>query len=238
MNEGMKLYYDYTVGNLGRLFYKSVEAQLSQLKGKRILDFGSGFGFTSDFLAENNTVVAIEKDADMIEYAKNCNDYTCVNAGLEGLRNFEDNSFDGVMCHLVLEFVTNQNEILNELLRVLKPGGVLSVIRHNKNGRIVQAIVQDYDLADAEKLLDGGYSYSSAFGDIRYYTNDDLLEWCDGKIAVQDVKGIRVLASLHGAELSAADGWLENMLEIEGRLFNNDDFVKIAYFNHLLCVKK
>ncbi len=70
MNEEMKLYYDYTISPLGKLFYNTIFEQLQNIKHKEILDFGSGFGFTSNFLAQNNNVTAIEIDKTMIDAAE------------------------------------------------------------------------------------------------------------------------------------------------------------------------
>ncbi len=238
MNDDMKLYYDYTVSPLGRLFYKTICKQLEHIKGKKILDFGSGFGFSANFLAKSNEVVAIEPDASMIAVRASDNAYTQICGDLSQLANFSDESFDVVLCHLVFEFVDNPQKILNTLLRVLKKGGLLSIVRHNKNGRIIQAIVQECNLEDAHALLDGGYSYSSAFGDIKYYTNNDLLDWLNVDMQVENIFGARALASLHSLELQNQENWLEKMFALEWRLLADSDFIKIAYFNHLILSKK
>ena len=43
-----------------RLFKKIIWNQLGDIKGKCILDFGSGEGVTADHFAEQNDVVAVE----------------------------------------------------------------------------------------------------------------------------------------------------------------------------------
>ncbi len=238
MNYDMKLYYDYTVSPLGTLFYQTIWDQLSDIKEKNILDFGSGFGFTSAFLSKKNTVTALELDSTMIEACEKNASYTQLQGDLSKLHQFSDETFDMVTCHLVLEFVPDPKEILHELMRVLKKDGLLSIVRHNKNGRIIQAILQDYDLNDANNLLDGGNSFSSAFGDIKYYTNEDLLSWLDNQMRVCDIYGARVLGSLHSEEMQAKPNWVEEMFSVESRLLKNTDFVKIAYFNHILLQKE
>ena len=237
MNSGMQLYYDYTVSPLGKLFYTTVWEQLSTIKNKKVLDFGSGFGFTSNFLAKNNSVTAIEKDPQMIEASFREVPYEQINGDLSTLQSLEENSFDVVVCHLVLEFVDNASEILNACLRVLKKGGTLSIVRHNKYGRIIQAIVQDYDLKEVENLLDGGYSYSSAFGDIKYYENEDLINWANDSVSVDKVHGVRALASLQSAAIQNKDNWLTEMQAIEWNLLQDENIIKIAYFNHVLFTK-
>ncbi len=237
MNSDMKLYYDYTISPLGKFFYKSLFKQLEQIKGKKILDFGSGFAFTTNFLAQNNDVTALEVDDSMIKYSEKACAYTQIHGGLEEVKKMGDNTFDVITCHLVLEFVENPNEILNELVRVLKKGGTLSIVRHNKNGRIIQAIVQDYDIEDAHHLLDGGVSFSSAFGNINYYTNEDIINSMSDMLTVDSINGIRVLASLHSQTMQNTNDWVEKMLEIECKLLENKDFINIAYFNHIVFTK-
>ncbi len=237
MDNDMKLYYDYTVSPLGRLFYRQIFGQLEEFQGKKILDFGSGFAFTTNFLAKNNEVTALELDENMIAACEKSEKFEQIHGDLSALADIPDQTFDVITCHLVLEFLENPRTILDELVRLLKDDGVLSIVRHNKNGRIIQAVVQDYDIADASKLLDGGYSYSSAFGDIKYYENQDLLEWLDGKMMIDKVSGARVLASLHGGETQKSEDWVEKMYAIESKLMKDEAYLKIAYFNHVFLKK-
>ncbi len=233
----MKLYYEYTISPLGKLFYQTVWKQLGNIQNKKILDFGSGFGFTSNYLANNNYVTAIEPDPSMIEVAEKKYKYKQIQGGLSELKAIKDETFDMVICHLVLEFVLDQNQIISELLRVLKNDGILSIVRHNRAGRIVQAIVQDYDMTEVTNLLKGEPSYSSAFGDIKYYRNEDLLKWANNKAFFTEVYGVRAIASLHDAQIQKSEDWLDNMLWVESVLLERDEFIKIAYFNHLFIKK-
>ncbi len=238
MNNDMKLYYDYTISPLGKLFYKTVWSQLETIKDKKILDFGSGFAFTTNFLAKNNQVTALEMDESMIENCEKTQKFTQIHGNLSALEKFSDESFDVIICHLVLEFTENPKLILDELSRLLKKNGILSIVRHNRNGRIIQSIVQDYDLDDANNLLNNGFSFSSAFGDIKYYENDDLLNLTNNNYTVDSLYGIRVLASLHNIQIQNSENWLSKMFETEQKLVSNPDFIKIAYFNHIILRKK
>ncbi len=237
MNPDMQLYYDYTISPLGQVFYKTVWHQLQDLTDQKVLDFGSGFGFTANFLAQHNDVTALERDPSMIAAASATTAYTQLQGDVTTLHAFADNTFDVILCHLVLEFVDDPKEILAPLLRLLKPNGILSVVKHHKNGRIIQAVVQDYDLSDAFTLLDGGHSFSSAFGSIKYYTPDDLLCWADHTLTVEATYGVRSLASLQSAEIRANPNWVEEMFLMESRLLQQTAFVDIAYFNHLILRK-
>ena len=43
--------------------------QLQDIKGKRVLDFGSGFGLVANHLAQENQVLAVEPNEEMVAFA-------------------------------------------------------------------------------------------------------------------------------------------------------------------------
>lgn len=104
----IKSYLEYINTPWGRLFYKLVSHNL-QFQGKRVLDFGSGFGITSNYLAKNNEVVAIEPNPDMINNRISDNLYTQIVGSIEELSKLETASFDVVLCHNVLEYIDNRS---------------------------------------------------------------------------------------------------------------------------------
>ena len=237
MNNDMRLYYDYTISPLGKLFYNTVFSQLDWIKDKEVLDFGSGFGFTSNRLAKTNKVTSVEKEEIMITHSLKNEKYMQIHGDFSAIKGMASNSYDVVVCHLVLEFVDKPAEILNELIRVLKKDGILSIVKHNRNGRLIQAIVQDFDTKEAHNLLKGGDSFSSAFGDIKYYDNNDLIKWTNHNTTIQKTFGVRALASLHNSEIMMKENWLSEMFEVEKVLCENVDMIKIAYFNHIILRK-
>ena len=59
-----------------RLFKKIVWKQLGDMKGKKILDFGSGEGITANHFAEKKDVTAIEPSKEMLSNAWKDYEYT------------------------------------------------------------------------------------------------------------------------------------------------------------------
>ena len=51
---------------LGQIYYDILFDQLQDIKGKRVLDFGSGFGLVANHLAQENQVLAIEPNEEMV----------------------------------------------------------------------------------------------------------------------------------------------------------------------------
>ena len=75
------------------------------------------------------------------------NEYRQVIGDIDALKEFEDNSFDIIICHYVLEYIDNKDVVVRELERVLKPKGFISLVKHNRNGRIMQmaVLLDDFD---------------------------------------------------------------------------------------------
>ena len=106
-----------------QLFKRVLWAQLGDLRGKRILDFGSGIGVTACHYAAENEVIAVEPSAESV--AKRWDEHPCrqIIGSIEALRQMEDGSFDVIFCHNVLEYVPDRAEVLKEFHRLLKPEG-------------------------------------------------------------------------------------------------------------------
>ena len=91
---------------------------VSNLIGKSVLDLGSGTGAAYEQLLNFETT-AIDPDKKMLEL--NAFDNKVLGSA-ENLP-FEDNSFDNVFCSFVWRNVSDTNNALNEVYRVLRPGG-------------------------------------------------------------------------------------------------------------------
>ena len=60
---------------------------------------------------------------------------------------------------------------------MLKQDGILSIVKHNRPGRVMQMAVFLDDFEKANALLDGKNSTASKFGTIRYYGDNDITKW-------------------------------------------------------------
>ena len=115
--------------------------QIEELKGKTILDFGSGTGITADHFAANNQVTAIEPSKDMLANQVNANCYRQIIGSTDELKKLSSESFDYIFCHNVLEYANDRDIIVGEFYRLLKKNGKLSIVKHNRNGRVMQMVL-------------------------------------------------------------------------------------------------
>lgn len=211
--------------------------QLGFAQGMTILDFGSGEGDTAAHLAQDNTVIALEPSAAMLEN-RTPGGYTQLVGGMEQVQAMEEGSFDLVLCHNVLEYVDEKAACLQELSRVVKPGGLLSLVKHNRPGRVMQMAVLLNDFAMANTLLDGGNGTTSRFGDIRYYTDEEALAWLPD-MALERLWGARAFWDLQQNQACHTDEtWQKSMLALENRVSTLTEYQAIAFFHHLLMRKK
>ena len=220
-----------------RLLKRIVWAQLGELRGKTILDFGSGEGITANHFAADNAVVAIEPSEEMLKSRWEDHAYRQIVGGVESLPAFEDGSFDVILCHNVLEYIEDKRQVVSELFRLLKTGGTLSIVKHNRAGRVMQMAVLLDDMEQANHLLDGNDSVASKFGTIRYYEDEMIAKWNEG-LRLRDTFGIRTFWDLQqNQQKHALEEWQEQVMKLEMRVSQIDEYRKIAFFHHLIFTK-
>lgn len=221
-----------------RLLKRIVWEQLGEIAGKRILDFGSGEGITANHYANKNLVVAVEPSEEMLSNRWKDYKYKQLIGDVSKLSELEDNSFDLIVCHNVLEYIDDKEQIINELYRLLKNRGTLSIVKHNRAGRVMQMAVLLDDIKKANDLLDGNDGVSSQFGAIRYYEDEQIARWNKG-LKLLDTFGIRTFWDLQqNQEKHGTEEWQIRMMQLEMRVSKIEEYRKIAFFHHLLFIKE
>lgn len=221
-----------------RLFKRIVWEQIGKIENKEILDFGSGEGTTANYFAKGNAVVAVEPSEEMLNNRWADYDYKQMIGDVSILTEFGENSFDMIICHNVLEYIEDKKQVINELHRVLKVGGTLSIVKHNRAGRVMQMAVLLDDIEQANDLLDGKEGISSKFGTIRYYEDEEITKWNNG-LKLLNTYGIRTFWDLQqNQEKHKTEEWQSKMMQLEMRVSAMDEYKKIAFFHHLLFTKE
>ncbi len=220
------------------LMKRIVWKQLGEIRDRKILDFGSGIGVTANYLAEYNDVTAIEPDEDSIKERWADNQYTQIAGSIVDLRKFDNETFDMIICHNVLEYAEDREDIVKELARVLKPNGKISIVKHNRAGRVMQMVVLLNDFEHAHSLLDGNDGMTSKYGAIRYYEDLDIEKWCP-ELVITKTLGMRAFWDMQqNQEIHKDADWQDKMVEIEMRVSDMDGYKEIAFFHHLMIEKR
>lgn len=143
----------------------------------------------------------------MLAQQVNARSYRQIIGSTEELKNLPSNSFDYILCHNVLEYADDRETIVREFYRLLKPSGKLSIVKHNRNGRVMQMVVLLNNFDEANNLLDGHNSNAQQFGTINYYADNDISKWCDG-FTLQESYGVRTFWDLQqNQEIQKDDEW-------------------------------
>jgi len=84
-------------------------------------------------------------------------------------------SVDAVVCHSVLEVVEDPAEVLTSVARVLRPGGVASILTANRAGATIARVAAGR-LAEAREIV----ASSNGSGDITYIGNPSITQHRNG----------------------------------------------------------
>ena len=210
--------------------------QLGEFCGKRILDFGCGNGIMGAYYVDINEVTAIEPDKEVLDNNKYDN-VKQICGDINELRKFEDAYFDIILCHNVLEYAIEREDIMKEFQRLLKSDGMISILKHNRAGRVMQMAVLLNNFQHANDLLDGKDSMASKYGSIRYYNDEDLVKWAP-ELKIKKILGMRTFFDLQqNQEIHKDEDWQIKMMEMEQRVSNIDEFRNVAFFHHVILMK-
>jgi len=240
--DNVQNYVDLVKEPWGKMFYDLLFIQLDLPVSPRlkILDFGSGLGVTANYYAAWHDVTAIEPNKDMIDNRLTENPYNQIEGGVESLSAFDDGFFDLVLCHNVLEYTDEKEPIISEIMRVLKCGGLFSLVKHNRIGRVFHRAVFWNDPKKAlTQVDDSAIDKNNYLGTQYIYSNIDaknMLTKHNGKI--NSILGMRAFYAL-GQDNSVKydDEWYKNMLELEAHVADIDEYKNAAFLQHLLITK-
>lgn len=228
-----------------RFGYELVEHHLKQQipvdsPPLRVLDAGGGNGVDSLALARmNHQVELVDLSRQMLDDAR-------ANAALAGVTDridthaidihgldkvFDSDQFDIVLCHNVIQFVDEIRPLLETLIRVLKPGGFLSLITINQLSLPYQAAFVDQDLDKACALLDQTSEHNSIFDiDVREYRSDEVGGWLEELgLEIETCYGIRCLYDYWGSnELKQDPAVYAGLRRLEMELSERDPYRQTA----------
>lgn len=118
---------------------------LANIPYRGLLELGCGTGhWTSFFCRKGFNVTAIDASENMLKIAEQKNHDNCKFRKADATRlPFHDNSFSVVASVAMIEFIDDVPKVMDEIERVLKPGGSLLLGCLNENSELGKARAND-----------------------------------------------------------------------------------------------
>ena len=131
--------YDATFGKLFNEPRRIGVECLGVQSGEHILEVGVGTGISLSHYRKDCSITAIDVSDEMLEHSQlrvkrhGLNHVTLANMDAANME-FSDNSFDAVMAAYVITAVPDHKTVIQEMVRVCRPGGRIVFLNHFSNG--------------------------------------------------------------------------------------------------------
>lgn len=212
----------------------------------RILDAGGGTGFYSiPLAAKGHEVVILDISQKMLEAAESKASelgarerVKTVQGDMEHV-DLPDESFDAVLCHLALCHVNEPEKALSEFSRLLRKGGLFSLIVENK---LFYSISEAFkgDISEAlRRLRESELTVTlPPLGGLRTFERNELLALLERvKLEPFKILGLRIFSDYLLYAHKAPPDDLESLREIEMILSHSTDYTSIGRFHFIICKK-
>ncbi len=141
--------YDHTFGKAFKNSRESAVRGLPIEPGYKVLEVGVGTGEALPLYPPHCDVLGIDLSDGMLEHARRrVEQYQLSHVTLKrmdaGNMQLEDDSFDIVMAAYVVTAVPDYRVVVDEMIRVCKPGGRIIMLNHFSNGNKVIAAVEKW----------------------------------------------------------------------------------------------
>ncbi len=162
-------------------------SHLPKDKSLRTLDAGGGNGIDSIRLA------AMGHEVDLVDTSLSMLHDLQTNADKRGVggavkthsfdireirKRFATDSFDLLLCHNVIQYSDDWEDLLHSMLAPLASGGTFSLMTRNKHAVPFDAALDDYELDELPALLEEPHGKSGVFdADISFFTTGFLKDW-------------------------------------------------------------
>jgi S-adenosylmethionine-dependent methyltransferase len=209
----------------------------------RILDAGSGLGYMALYLAQRgHEVVLCDHSAEMLQRAKQlfveqapAAKVTFIESPVQALQQHVRGQFDVVLFHAVLEWVSEPQPTLQDLLRFLRPGGFFSLLFYKRNSLVMRNLLR----GNFRKLAADQFA-----GDPKSLTPtnpllpEDVLGWLAASgLTVLSRTGVRIIYDYLSREIREQRSF-EDILEMERRYCRQEPFIALGRYMHVLAQAK
>ncbi len=249
----MAAWQSYQEAPWGKLRYRVARANLKPHLPQppaRILDLGGGNGldavpfakdgfkvsvmdFSTEMITQGKLLAEAEGVADKMVFA--------VGDATQLADHFPQPIFDAVLCHNVLQYVTEPTAVLTAVYNTLKPNGVLSLIITNPHTETLGLALREYDMQAALENIGKRQKYVELFGTkIQQYTDNELITMLTSTgFSVEAQYGIRCICDFMADNERKFDpGFYEQLEALEMAVRDKRPYLSLARFYHFIGKKR
>ena len=227
------------------IIFHHLDKQLTK-KRLQILDAGGGTGhYSLPYAAKGHHVTILDRSSGMLRVAERkigelgLDTNTRLVHGDIQRTPINDDSFDAVFCHITLCHVEDPSKALSELSRLLRDGGLLSLVVENKAFFAVSSAFRG-NLDEALERSVGGKLVLEleGLGKVRTFESEELLHMLrDVNMKPLKVLGLRAVCDyLYIVERRSPDD-IDSLRELEFSLSEDPSWSHVARFHFILSQK-
>jgi S-adenosylmethionine-dependent methyltransferase len=249
-DNGFAQWQDYQQAPWGKLRYRVAQANLRQhlpSPPAHILDLGGGNGLDSIPLVKlGYTAVILDFSQEMVTQGQKLaeqeqvGDKVLFQIGDATKVDFEQNEFDIILCHNLLQYVEDVTAVLTNIHQTLRPGGIFSLMITNPHTETLAYALRDYDLAAAQANLTQSTKYVETFdATIQRHTDTELKTMLKAAgFTLLEQYGVRCLCDFMADNERKFDpDFYEQLEALELAVSNQYPYKLLARFYQFICQK-
>ena len=205
----------------------------------RVLDAGSGLGYMALYLAQRgHEVVLCDHSAEMLQraqqlFAEQAPDakVTFIESPLQALPEHVDGKFDLLLFHAVLEWVTQPQQVLQQLLSLLQPQGYFSLLFYNRNSLVFRNLLRGNFRKVASDQFAGDPNSLTPTNPL---LPQEVYGWLESLgLSILARTGVRILYDYLPRDILQQRS-LEDILDMERRHCRQEAFINLGRYIHVL----
>jgi S-adenosylmethionine-dependent methyltransferase len=235
----------------GKLRYYSSRRNISRHTGKkklRILDVGGGDGLDAIYFAkQGHSVTLTDCSATMLLEARMSAEKQGVSEKLKcvqteqdsPLDNLDEQTFDLILCHMMIEFVPDPHLFFTETYKLLAAGGLISILDTNRYSDVYLRAFQMNNLPDALEAVGRKEYFHPWVNRItpRFSAQDfiDMMDEISSSLVGQ--YGVLNICAYLPNEPKFVPEYFNNLKELEDQLSDNYPYYLLARFFQVIGQK-
>jgi len=205
----------------------------------RVLDAGCGPGYMALYLAQRgHEVVLCDHSAEMLQraqqlFAEQAPDakVTFIESPLQALPEHADGKFDLLLFHAVLEWVTQPQQVLQQLLSLLQPQGYFSLLFYNRNSLVFRNLLRGNFRKVASDQFAGDPNSLTPTNPL---LPQEVYGWLESLgLSILARTGVRILYDYLPRDILQQRS-LEDILDMERRHCRQEAFINLGRYIHVL----